>query len=461
MRCSRTLELLSRKLDHAISWKEREALREHLVSCVKCRDLQAKIESDSLNLKRIFHFLAIDRKDFARRTLALIREREDPYDLSERELAGGRFHRLFWAATVAGLAASLVLIGYLVLIHVPGQVREIARLSDIVLHSSAPHLEESLVRLSPENTEAPVPDSPRPVTSPPALATEMEDREGRARAGQFPPNDEGLEGAPTPEKIIENLIAAIHQGDESSIEEWKAALVAIRAQADSMSSLLIAYYDDESDLSVKVKLLESLNLLSGSHLQDFYLRELATQESVDLKRALVAGLYQNIEAGTPPIEGITDRLVYLLQDPQEDYRVRSYAAAGLLLDIEMSGNNDILELIKRTALETPDDRLRINLIQSITDANLSLLTGAQIDQINEFYADVLSASSDYDVAVQSIEGLTRSPDRTSAMESIRQVLMKNPERLTDELRNHIRRALEALEDRIRNSNSFEDEGEGQ
>jgi len=452
MRCQKAYELISKKIDGELAFPEKEALRRHLEHCPACRESQTKLESDSLNLRRVFHFRRPDLTRFVRRTMAFLTEMEEPYRPAELR----RPPRLarspwFWVQT-AGLAASILLLAYFYLVRDPQLAHEISRLERVLeSRPSAEQLERTsdLARLDhPEldslaSQEA---DSPQiesgNVTETPESTTPTAPAEIVA--------EEGLSG-PDAETIVSNLILAIDSGDLEAIQKWTDEVLRLHDESLLVFQRLVQSFDEETNEENKARILEVLAHFSTESSQAFYLDRLAEETHVRIRRGLVLGIYESLASGgQTAIFGVVPQLTQVFGDPSEDWKVRVYAGKALIREMILHDDVGILANVQRVVMESRDPRLRGEILSALAASETA--SGFE-SNIIEVLVDALTSETDFDATRKTVEGIENRLNTEGALRVIDQISRRVGDRTNLQMR--LRRAQEMLETELQNRRNLD------
>lgn len=453
MRCSKTFELLSRKLDRQLSYREREALRQHLSGCPACRELQAKMESDSLDLKRNLHFAKPDLRHFVTKTMAYITEMEEPHTpASVHASRSAQRSRTAWVlAQSIGLAASIAVIAYLSFIQGPNLSDQIAKL-EVELGDTRVDLEEALQVARSERTTTEI-DSREQIPIVSDTTAHASDAANDPAAITEPDgigDETTTEGLPlavatisqvatqSAETLVSDLLLAIEGNDTSEIQRLSGVLFDLREKTEMVADLLAASYREEPDAAKRSQLLDVMSEFATESQQSFYLDELEHETDVPLRRTLTEGMARLLVDGQYPVAGASEHLRRLLNDPKEDFQVRALAAEALLGESLSSENYDLFQEISSQVLTAEDARFREKVVASIAK-NVPGTNNLLADDISEFLVEYVSNERDYSASASVYTGLESAANPREALQ-ILQRMKRRPD-----LERRWKRAREVLE----------------
>lgn len=462
MRCSKTPEYLSRKLDRELPHRHREALREHLRGCSDCRELQAKMESDELNLKRVLTFSKPDLRQFVTRTMAHITEMEEPHggdQPSRRRREANPRSLLFWSQAV-GLAASILVVAYFALIHEPRLVNQIGDLENTItlLRASAgteAEREADGARERDMRTVAPETLTPLGTTTPRHAAalgdglaengsaeSEANDVAAALGAGTHEADGPAVDGAADPaQTLVDDLLAAIESEDFDEIERLSAILLQLQERTAAVTDLLVQSYREEDEPTKRARLLDVMGSFATEGAEDFLLEELATATDVQIRRALTRGMMEVMASGQDTSLLATDELRAILRNPNEDWEVRAYAAQALISDSKNRVDLDLLEEVQQTIQDTEEPRFRTEVLRSLASTfDFDESPEVVSRSVSAFLTRFVSNESDYNTVESILRGLESSPTPGRAVE-----ILDNVEGIEqNSLRSRLRRAKEVL-----------------
>ena len=418
MKCSRTFELLSRRLDHQLAHREREALRRHLSSCEACRELQAKVESDSVSVKRALHFTKPDLRQFVAKTMAYITEIEEPHTPASVNAARSEDRsRAAWIlAQSVGLAASIAVIAYLSFVQGPDLSNQITRLEG-ELSETRGDLKAALLQIDREDQHlvdggtSIVPAEQLPDRSGNTDVEHASMSEDESSALSIAVLEKGGEldlemVAPTrsAETLVSDLVQAIEQGDTATIEQLSSILFDLREKAETVADLLAESYRDEPDAAKRAQLLDVMSEFATEGQQSFYLDELTRETDVPLRRALTEGMARLLMEGNYPLTGATDQLRQILNNPGEDFAVRAFAAEALFGDALSRGDHTLFQEISAEINAAEDLRFREKVVVSIAK-NIPGAGNQLSSSISDFLVDYVNNERDYSTNESVLNGL--------------------------------------------------------
>jgi len=444
MRCSKTFELLSRKLDRDLTQRERQKLFEHVRSCPKCRDLQAKVESDSLDLKRVLHFSKPDLRSFVARAMAYITEMEEPHGSGTTV----RRRTVRWTTVLptAGLAASILALAYLVFVHDSIRVERILELEDRLALApvSEPEPPAKIEEAAPRSLEA------SPVEAP-DLETPAGNAAPAARSESPEPDEPGVEpGTDLPitgaeiEEVLDQLLAAIDERDRGEIERLLPSLLKFWEATDHISERLMGFYLDENDPLKREEIVKVMSQFTvGTH-QDFFLEQLKNVTSVPLRRALTAGIVSTLESGQEALPYAADRLWAILRSRNEDFEVRANAANALLMEAVVRDDLGTIDSIRQAVFdgEAVDPRLAQRVAAALAGQIDRTSDPFIQDELVRLLAPHLEEGGDYGIANSIVSQLEQSLARSPDPEAVRRVVNKMSRRSSEEMRNRLHRVRE-------------------
>lgn len=461
MRCSKTPEYLSRKLDRELPQRKREALREHLRGCPSCRELQAKMETDELDLKRVLTFSKPDIRQFVTRTMAHITEMEEPHgtDRPRRHSAAENSRSLvFWSQAV-GLAASVLLVAYFSLIHEPRLLEQINELETTIsaLRDDNARADEQRESAGSREREmrgvVPLTVEPRESETPSLSAkldAVLDQAEAAAEVIVASPVETALDdtvvtdaasSVDAAETLVDDLLAAIQSEDFDEIERLSAILQQLQERTAAVTDLLVQSYHEEDDMAKRARLLDVMGSFATEGAEEFFLEELASATDVQLRRALTRGMMEVIASGQGASGIATDELRAILHNPNEDWEVRAYAARALISDSKNRIDLDLLDEVQATIQETEEPRFRTEVLRNLASTfDFDDSPESVSSSVSAFLTKFVSSESDYNTVQSILSGLESSPTPGRAVEILDRVEgIEHPS-----LRSRLRRAKEVL-----------------
>ncbi len=416
MRCSKTFELLSRKLDKRLSHRERETLRRHLESCSSCREVQAKMEADSLNLKRVMHFSKPNVQQFVARTMAYITEMEEPHSPEYSESAGSR--RRFgtpwvWVQTAA-LAASVLAVTYFLF-----QEKDLERQVNDLMAQVDEAREEGRTegrRLAQiEMEQLPTMDT-READAHASLPTPFE---GEITGDMTIDTSEplGSDGGSTEPGVdlASELMLAIESQNADEIARVAAILLELQQQSERASEMLRESYLGEEQSDRKAQLLEIMSQFPSETNQEFFLAQLFEETEIPLRRALTDAMNASMlrDDSLALSQAAIDELKVLAFSDDNDWQVRANAGKALVVSAYSDGNTDLLQEIRLSIEASNDNRYRDEVVYALAQNLDRTAYDSMVDDAGEYLADYVG--HDFSLAERVIEGLEKSRDTATGI----------------------------------------------